>query len=134
MRFVLLLHETPAGAELTSHFDLMIDSDGTSPLRTWRLPLGDGHRPPEDCAADDLGAHRREYLSYQGDLTGGRGRVRRIDQGDILLTRSDADILEMHTFGSVLNGLYHVERSADGWRFRRVGDARRPGQQSETGP
>jgi len=50
-----------------------------SVLRTWALlepPAGAGEQ-----AAEALPDHRPEYLSYEGEVSGGRGSVTRWDEG-----------------------------------------------------
>src|SRR5262249_5609576 len=66
-RFVLLEH-TWNGV----HWDLMLERDGV--LRTWAIdaPVVSGR----DLPARSLGDHRLVYLDYEGEISGGRGRVR----------------------------------------------------------
>lgn len=75
-RFVILKHTVN---ELT-HFDLMLAIAGQEQLRTyqlarWRLDVG------EACAAPRIGDHRRAYLEYEGEVSGGRGSVKRVQAG-----------------------------------------------------
>jgi hypothetical protein len=75
VRYVVLHH---AGFGVT-HFDLMIETEpGAERLLTWRTPVwplvvGTKLTP--------LGEHRREYLDYEGPISGGRGIVQRIASG-----------------------------------------------------
>ena len=80
---VLLWHEVPGG---TDHADWMLASDprGTAPLTTFRLDaspldLGAGGT----CGARLIGAHRAAWLDLEGELSGGRGAVRRLARGAI---------------------------------------------------
>ncbi len=74
--FALLEHATADGV----HWDFLLAIEGVDALATWRLlenPLiGAGPIP-----AQPLPDHRRAYLTYEGDLCGGRGSVRRVDCG-----------------------------------------------------
>jgi len=75
MRFVVLHH---TGIDLP-HFDLMLELSPGSELSTWRLP----HWPP--IPGDNfivLSNHRREYLEYEGPISGDRGEVKRVARGD----------------------------------------------------
>lgn len=75
-RFVILEHSVNGGV----HFDLMLEVAGQELLRTFQLarwPLAVG----ETCACVQLADHRRAYLEYQGEISGGRGSVRRVDTG-----------------------------------------------------
>lgn len=76
---MLLRHEIPAGKSPASHWDLMFDTGDL--LLTFRLMRLSEH-PPESLAAERLPDHRRVYLSYQGEISRGRGRVRRVASGE----------------------------------------------------
>ena len=71
MRFVVLRHELPAGANRPTHWDLMLEQQAA--LRTWAVPA-----PPEevtDTEINRLADHRRKYLRYEGPVSGNRGTV-----------------------------------------------------------
>jgi DNA polymerase Ligase (LigD) len=77
-RFVILLHEMPASCSRATHYDLMFEHGPM--LRTWAL-----ERIPavgETVSAQRLDDHRPVYLDYEGEVSGDRGQVRRVDQGD----------------------------------------------------
>jgi hypothetical protein len=106
-RFVLLYHDCPPDFGRASHWDLMLESGEV--LRTWalaRLPrawealrartvescsqcaaLGDG----DSVEAEELGDHRREYLDYEGDVSGERGRVIRVGAGSYATIEESPD-------------------------------------------
>jgi hypothetical protein len=71
-RFVLLEHRWDG-----VHWDLMLE-DGPV-LRTWAIdaPVVAGVELPARALAD----HRPLYLEYEGEVSGGRGVVRRLDRG-----------------------------------------------------
>jgi len=78
---VLLFHDAPGGAH---HDWLLEDPLGPGDRRLlawraaepwWRWPL----RQPVMLTA--IAPHRRRYLQHEGELGGGRGAVRRLDQG-----------------------------------------------------
>ena len=76
--FVILYHEFPASSPRKSHWDLML-RDGDV-LLTWALeadPLV--HSSSRGERLDD---HRLEYVTYQGEVGGGRGTVTRVASGD----------------------------------------------------
>src|SRR5947208_12996901 len=96
-RFVLLYHDCPPEYERPSHWDLMFDVGEV--LRTWaleRLPRSwlaaqsQTAATLRDCAsvatgdsvsARMLGDHRRDYLDFEGHLSGNRGVVIRVAAG-----------------------------------------------------
>ncbi len=50
-------------------------------LRTWATAPMDRFDQPLDCACDSLSDHRLAYLSYEGEIDGDRGRVKRLLRG-----------------------------------------------------
>ncbi len=71
-RFVLLEHKWNG-----VHWDFMLEAGEV--LRTWAIdaPLVAGR----DLPARALDDHRKVYLEYQGEISGNRGSVRRVDAG-----------------------------------------------------
>ena len=74
MLYVVLRHE---GVD-TPHFDLMVQPSPGAKLATWRLAAWP---PAGSLALTRLPDHRTEYLTYEGEISGGRGTVRRVEQG-----------------------------------------------------
>lgn len=77
-RFVFLWHEVPSGGERSSHFDLMFEQ--VEGLRTWAVES----LPQENDAsvrAQALPRHRIDYLEYEGEISRGRGTVKRVATG-----------------------------------------------------
>lgn len=73
---VLLRHTLPDGA---AHLDWMIErADGTAGLMTFRLGLEADIGVPSSIGAERIGDHRRDYLTYEGAVSGGRGHVERV--------------------------------------------------------
>jgi hypothetical protein len=75
LRYVVLYHDGIADP----HFDLMIESQPGGPLYTWRCP----QNPVTQyvTVAARIANHRREYLDYEGPISGNRGRVTRVAAG-----------------------------------------------------
>lgn len=74
-RLVLLRHDTPDGGQ---HFDLMLERHaGDERLLTFRLDRRIKVGAVGRARAELLGEHRAAYLTYEGEVSGGRGRVRR---------------------------------------------------------
>jgi hypothetical protein len=86
--YVVLRHE---GVE-KPHFDLMFQTSPGSMLATWRSPVW---RPTSAITLERLPDHRTAYLTFEGEIPGGRGNVRRVEQG-----------------------LCEVDRREDGWTIR----------------
>lgn len=92
-RWVLLRHDVPGGParEASWHYDWMIEEDGREGLVCFRVMervdlMVAGMRFQGARLAD----HRRVYLEYEGEISGGRGRVARVAAGTCGGWREDA--------------------------------------------
>jgi hypothetical protein len=94
-RFVLLEH-TWNGV----HWDLMLENGDV--LRTWAIdaPVVGGR----DLPARALGDHRPSYLEYEGEISGNRGTVRRLDSGTFRILAWSAEHVRVELSGIQLKG------------------------------
>ena len=108
-RFVVLTHDHPF-----LHWDLMLETGST--LRTWRLPS-----VPEAgtlIRAESLKNHRLDYLDYEGEVSGGRGTVKRWDAGDYRATEVGESRVDVELHGDKLRGQAILAAGQDGtWSF-----------------
>lgn len=122
-RWVLLRHTLPDGS---SHHDWMLERGEHPPragtheagLLTFRLPVGVNPLSSrlKQFAGERIGLHRREYLDYEGPVSGGRGEVTRIDSGLCEVVDSPPDGMSI--------ALYHRDlRSIVTWRGRMLSQA-----------
>jgi hypothetical protein len=114
-RFVILLHETPPGAERGTHYDLMLEADGV--LRTWAIAAPPRFDTPQPALP--LADHRLAYLEYEGPLSGDRGQVTRWDQGEYRIAEENRTHLLIELAGTKLNGALGFDRSptSDAWEL-----------------
>jgi hypothetical protein len=98
-RFVILYHQSPAG----EHWDMMLETG--SVLTTWSIPPQSLTGLPFTCLAVRLPDHRKHYLDYEGEITGDRGTVSRIDAGTYQQFSPSMFILH----GTVFSGRLSVE-------------------------
>ncbi len=106
-RFVVLEHEWDG-----IHWDLMLEVEDGGVLRTWALdaPIVAGVDLPARALAD----HRRLYLDYEGEISGGRGRVRRCDRGEyVARVWTDARVV-VDLAGDQLVGTAELRRVGEG--------------------
>ena len=95
-RTVLLWHrDIPPEAGLGGdHFDWLLEPEAGGRLvafRVWdRVDMPDC----QGFEAERLGDHRREYLEYEGPVSGGRGRVERLSQGLCVRVDEGPDLIE----------------------------------------
>ena len=69
---LVLLHHTGIAHP---HYDLMFETAPDSLLTTFRFPTLPS---PKRTIVEKLQDHRRDYLDYEGPISGGRGEVRRL--------------------------------------------------------
>lgn len=112
-RFVILLHETPPGAPRPRHYDLMLERDaptdatgradgGPPSLRTWACAECPVLVP--STMAEELADHRPAYLEYEGEISQGRGTVRRVAQGTYVQLAQSADRVHAFLRGEFASG------------------------------
>lgn len=113
---VALEHRTADGAV---HYDLMIEDPlepaGVGRLLTWRMAQPPSRwRPGARIKLEAINNHRRDFLSYEGPLTHGRGTVRRVDSGTVRIEQwaehSARVLVRMETY----EGQARLGRSAGG--------------------
>jgi hypothetical protein len=116
---VLLKHELPDGS---SHFDWLLERAGHPDLGlvTFRVQV----RPDENTAshfeAVRLADHRREYLTYEGPISGGRGRVIRLASGACAMDETPGRLSIRFRFGSQWREVEGKTLDADRWEFRDI--------------
>lgn len=76
LSYVILEHTVKGG----KHFDLMLEVPQQEKLRTVQLQARLG-KAGDSCAMKELEAHRRAYLEYEGEVSGDRGVVKRVERG-----------------------------------------------------
>lgn len=105
-RFVILHHELPPGHERGTHFDLMLEMGGV--LRTWSLP-----ELPEVgkvIQAEALPDHRLAFLEYEGPVSGNRGTVSRVEEGEYHAVEETEVFLRCQIAGKLIDGMLMLRR------------------------
>lgn len=99
-RYVILEHNWPH-----RHWDLMLECDGV--LKTWRL----SEPPTADhlVQAEAIGDHRLAYLDYEGEVSGGRGTVKRWDAGEFDWSNTSNELAVAVVRGSQLEGVLQLD-------------------------
>jgi hypothetical protein len=128
-RFVLLYHRCPPTYVRPSHWDLMLESGDM--LRTWALPQlpqewhaahirtakEDRECPPlaagNEVESRQLADHRRDYLDYEGDLSGQRGAVIRVAAGTYGVKGETPGCILCEFEGNPLAGSFKLRREND---------------------
>ncbi len=123
-RFVILEH-----ARDGIHWDVMVEVEPGGDLRTWTIDAEPC--PGRDLPARALPDHRRAYLTFEGEISGNRGTVRRWDEGTCEVEAWEPGLVRLVLDGRQLLGLVELvsisgEGSASGagggstsdWTFR----------------
>ena len=114
LRYVVLHHTGVADP----HYDVMIENAPGSNLRTWRSPTWPLQNETPLAPLTD---HRRDYLDYEGNVSGGRGSVSRVAAGACMALQSGDARLILQFDGGI--GTWAVERvpnASTEWVARRV--------------
>ena len=104
-RYVILLHEMPPASERATHWDFMLEDGDT--LMTWAL--ASELRAGESVTARQLPDHRRDYLEYEGPVSGDRGSVTRWDEGEFQWLQQSDERLSVSLSGIRLSGVAVLE-------------------------
>lgn len=96
------------------HVDFLFETAPGSMLQTWRLPTW----PIIDVEeATRIRDHRPAFLTYQGQLSGDRGNVMRIDEGTCTF-ESSARQLVVRLSPSNQQLRFEQDAGADSWHVR----------------
>ncbi|MCP4375845.1 MAG: hypothetical protein GY794_06685 [bacterium] len=90
-----------------THWDLMLEVDDA--LATWQIesdPLA--MLPAEPITATRIHDHRKAYLDYSGQVSGGRGRVAVADSGQLTVASEDDNLWTFELRGSILQGRFEL--------------------------
>lgn len=121
-RAVVLEHTLADGS---AHFDWMIEHPvlrGERRLATWRTD--DRPDRTDAFAAERIGDHRAAYLAFEGEIPGGRGRVRRVAEGEARWESFDRDRLRVAVrwAGGSARVYEGVVAEGGSWRFAASSD------------
>jgi len=109
-RFVILHHRLDQG----EHWDLMLERGEV--LWTWQLLLEPVNAASLPIPARRIADHRKDYLTYEGPVSGDRGTVRRVDSGTYQIESLGPERIELTIGAGRLSGSLTLVRVAeDGW-------------------
>jgi len=109
-RFVIHQHST-AGQ---THWDLMLESGDI--LQTYRLDKAPADIPHGPCDAVKIFDHPLKFLTYQGPVNKGKGKVRIVETGTYQILQEKHDLIKLNLNGQILKGksvLTHIKD--DNW-------------------
>ena len=113
-KFVVQRHEKQGRPV---HWDLMLENHGV--LETYRVKI-----PPEKWIDDAIEAvrifdHPLKFLTYQGSVNNGKGRVTIADSGTYRILSQDENRLKADFAGTIIKGEKEIICATGGYRARR---------------
>ena len=104
-RFTISHH---TGSKEGDHYDLFLE-DGDK-LRTWRI-----QDPNFDTEQDaiEIDPHRKDYLDFEGEISGNRGRVRIVETGEYTAEGWSTDLVVVELRGRRDSVNVRMERMAE---------------------
>ncbi|HNS22348.1 MAG TPA: DNA polymerase ligase N-terminal domain-containing protein [Sedimentisphaerales bacterium] len=111
-RFVVQQHTTIEGV----HWDLMLEQDGV--LTTFRLEAEPAQAMARAVRAVKIFDHPLRFLTYEGPVQKGTGKVRIVDSGSYSDRDRRDDLRSLTMNGAILNGDFTLSRIENAeWRF-----------------
>ncbi len=115
-RFVVQEHTTSDAV----HWDLMIEQGDT--LTTFRLAEGPEQALHHPVQAVRILDHPLRFLTYEGPVQKGTGRVRIVDRGTYALHHETAEALTLDLHGGLLRGTFVLaQKEGTTWELASTG-------------
>jgi len=114
-RFVIQQHDRQGEPR---HWDLMLEQgDG---LKTFRLDLAPAELVNSQAKATPIEDHPIRFLTYEGPVNKGLGRVKIAEKGTYITLAREDDSWELELDGQILKGRFSLTRlTPDSWGLRR---------------
>jgi bifunctional non-homologous end joining protein LigD len=109
-RFTISRH---TGSKEGDHYDFLLEHGDT--LRTWRLENTSFQFPQ---GARQIKDHRKTYLDYEGEISGGRGSVKIWDTGTYVADRWSDQHIRIAIVGRQLKTRLRLDRTDEGGHGR----------------
>jgi len=106
-RFVIQEHTTAGGV----HWDFMLERGEV--LVTFRLEEPPANVPDHPVRAVRIFDHPLRFLTYEGPVQKGAGRVRIVERGACRLLDESEDAIVLDLQGSILAGAFVLTRTLD---------------------
>ena len=113
-RFVIQEHTAAADV----HWDFMLESESGESLQTHRLDIEPQHILQNPANVVKIFDHSPRFLTYQGPVSKGRGRVRIVEAGTYKITYQSPNRIELNLNGQILKGNFILNQTRDDqWQF-----------------
>jgi hypothetical protein len=111
-KFVIQKHTK--GEEV--HWDLMLEAGEA--LETYRLSLPPDKLKQEKCPAEKIFEHALKFLTYEGPVNKGKGKVEITERGTYKQLQQKPNYIEMEMAGEILQGRFVLSCfGEDEWVF-----------------
>jgi hypothetical protein len=123
----VLLHTPEPGSGGTPHHDWLVEPPAPfappDAGRLWTariLPEPGAWRMQGAFAVEVIAPHRPEYLTFEGEVSGGRGRVKRVDEGTVRALAWTDGLLDWEVALRGFQGRLRITRQAGGQWLARI--------------
>lgn len=100
------------------HWDLMLESEDV--LETYRLNLPPEKLTQQNCSAVRIFGHPLKFLTYEGSVNKGSGRIQIADTGTYQLLNDNEFCRQFQLDGQILTGKFTLTHIKDNiWEFER---------------
>ncbi len=97
------------------HWDFMLELEGS--LKTWRIDVPPEELVQQSAKAQKIADHPLRFLTYEGPVNQGTGRVAIADSG-VYTVVAEPHRLEICLQGNILKAVFRLEDLGDGeWRL-----------------
>lgn len=116
MKFII--HQHSDCTAQADHYDFMLER--STVLDTWQINLSDLDLllKGKPISTIQIAGHRKKYLTYEGPVSGNRGKVMRVDSGSYETVEESptSRIVKLH--GNRLRGVLHIQPAGKSSTFR----------------
>jgi hypothetical protein len=117
LRFTISRHEKPG----EPHFDLFLEPARGDALTTFTTAAAPHQAAVgEALPARRIADHRRAYLDFEGEVSGGRGTVRIVEAGTYRVVEDSPEGRTLEMQGRTFSGVFVLQRAqGEGWTMTR---------------
>ena len=115
-RFVIQQHDREGEPR---HWDLMLEQGDD--LKTFRLDIPPDQLLIQPAKAVPIADHSLRFLTYEGSVNKGLGRVEIAERGTYKTLSQDDDSWELDLDGQTLKGRFSlIQSTPDSWEMKRI--------------
>ena len=93
----------------------MLEWPGENKLKTWRIDTDPQDWNLGPMTAEQIFAHDKKYLTYQGQLSNNKGRVEIADTGELKIISEQDEQIKFTLLGKIANGNFILAKNQDNY-------------------